>query len=83
MNIKPKTPGVHHVALRVSDVARARQFYTETLGFPISSSLQQVVLPLEFEVRRGTHHPATASTRHESVSTTSPLDVQTKASSTG
>jgi glyoxylase I family protein len=35
MSIRPQTPGVHHVGLRVSDVARARQFYTEILGFPL------------------------------------------------
>jgi glyoxylase I family protein len=35
MSIQPQTPGVHHVSLRVSDVARAKRFYTETLGFPI------------------------------------------------
>jgi glyoxylase I family protein len=35
MSIKPQTPGVHHVSLRVSDVARAKRFYTETLGFPV------------------------------------------------
>lgn len=36
MNIKIQTPGVHHVALRVSDYARARRFYAETLGFPVA-----------------------------------------------
>jgi catechol 2,3-dioxygenase-like lactoylglutathione lyase family enzyme len=35
MSIKPETPGVHHVGLRVSDIARARRFYTEILGFPV------------------------------------------------
>ncbi len=33
--VRPTTPGVHHVALRVSDFARAKRFYTETLGFPV------------------------------------------------
>ena len=33
--VRMTTPGVHHVALRVSDLARARHFYTETLGFPV------------------------------------------------
>ncbi len=29
------TPGVHHIALRVSNFARAKRFYTKTLGFPV------------------------------------------------
>lgn len=33
--VRMTTSGVHHVALRVSDFARARRFYTETLGFPV------------------------------------------------
>lgn len=33
MNIK--TPGVHHLALRVTDLTRARRFYCTTLGFPV------------------------------------------------
>ncbi len=35
MAIGIKTPGVHHVALRSSDVERSRTFYIETLGFPL------------------------------------------------
>ena len=35
MGIDMKTPGVHHLALRVSDYARARRFYLETLGFKL------------------------------------------------
>ncbi len=33
MNIRPITPGLHHLALRVSDYQRAKRFYLETLGF--------------------------------------------------
>lgn len=33
MAIGPKTPGIHHLALRVSDYERAKQFYLNTLGF--------------------------------------------------
>ena len=35
MAIKPNTPGVHHVALRVTDLDRAKRFYTDTLGFDL------------------------------------------------
>jgi glyoxylase I family protein len=28
-----KTPGVHHIALRVTDLERAKRFYVQTLGF--------------------------------------------------
>lgn len=34
--IRPQTPGIHHLALRVSDYARARRFYVDTLGFPVA-----------------------------------------------
>lgn len=36
MAILPHTPGIHHIALRTSDMARAKTFYTETLGFPMA-----------------------------------------------
>ncbi len=35
MKIEIKTPGIHHIALRSSDLARSKRFYTETLGFPV------------------------------------------------
>ena len=33
--------GVGHIALRVTDLARAQQFYTETLGFPLVGQMEQ------------------------------------------
>jgi len=35
MAIAPQTTGVHHLALRSNDLARARTFYGSTLGLPI------------------------------------------------
>jgi catechol 2,3-dioxygenase-like lactoylglutathione lyase family enzyme len=43
-SIQPKTTGVHHVALRVSDLARAKHFYTELLGFPVLMEAPDLVL---------------------------------------
>ena len=44
MSVNIKTTGVHHVSLRVSDLGRARQFYTETLGFPVIAEQSDLVL---------------------------------------
>ncbi len=35
MSINIKTTGIHHVALRSTDMQRSKRFYTETLGFEI------------------------------------------------
>jgi len=35
MPTDPASTGLSHIALRVSDLARARRFYAGTLGFPV------------------------------------------------
>src|SRR5262245_58398517 len=35
MALDPKTAGVHHIALRTTDLARSRRFYAELMGFPV------------------------------------------------
>ena len=44
MSVNIKTTGVHHVALRVSDIERAKRFYTEALGFPVIMDSPELVL---------------------------------------
>lgn len=34
-SVQISTPGLHHVAIRCADLARARVFYLERLGFPL------------------------------------------------
>jgi glyoxylase I family protein len=38
--IQMQTTGIHHVALRTTDLARAKVFYTERLGFPLLMEAQ-------------------------------------------
>jgi len=67
MSIDITTTGIHHLALRSSDLARSRWFYIEMLGFPIALEGPDIFLFLvgdtAVEVRgRG---PITA--RHEAL----------------
>ena len=35
MSIGLKTPGLHHISLRTTDLSRARRFYHDVLGFAV------------------------------------------------
>ncbi len=55
MSIELRTTGVHHVALRVTDLDRSKRFYTATLGFPVVAEFPGLVLfsagPTVFGIR--------------------------------
>ena len=36
MAINPKTPGIHHINLRCSDLRATKDFYQNVIGFPIA-----------------------------------------------
>ena len=36
MPITPKTPGLHHVNLRCSNLADSKKFYQDVIGFPVA-----------------------------------------------
>jgi glyoxylase I family protein len=44
MAINIKTPGLHHVTLRSTDLDRSKHFYSEKLGFPIIMELPTLVV---------------------------------------
>src|SRR2546422_1858707 len=58
MAINIKTPGVHHVTLRVADFRRARQFYAETLGFPVALEQPDLLVILAGNTAVGIRAPA-------------------------
>jgi len=44
MSIALRTAGVHHIALRVTDLERSKRFYVDTLGFPVVAEFPGLVL---------------------------------------
>lgn len=43
MAIQPKTPGIHHIALRCRDFARTKAFYQDLLGFPMVLETEELM----------------------------------------
>jgi len=39
-----QTNGLSHLAIRVTDLARSKRFYSETLGFPVVLEFNDIVL---------------------------------------
>jgi glyoxylase I family protein len=61
MSIDIKTPGVHHLALRVTDLARSRKFYIDTLGFPLAMETDNLLLFLAGGTAVGLRGPERAT----------------------
>lgn len=57
MGINITTPGVHHVTLRVADFRRSKQFYKDTLGFPIALDQPDLVIFLAGSTAVGIRAP--------------------------
>jgi glyoxylase I family protein len=60
MTIGLKTPGVHHITLRSSDIDRSRAFYAETLGFPIMLHTPELFLFMAGSTAVGVRAPNSA-----------------------
>lgn len=65
MGIEIKTTGVHHIALRVTHLPRAKQFYTETLGFPVLMDSPELVLFLAGGTAFGLRGPSPESPKQD------------------
>ncbi|HEU4748841.1 MAG TPA: VOC family protein [Gemmatimonadaceae bacterium] len=54
-----QTPGVHHVTLRATDLARAKVFYIDRLGFPLLMETPDLILFLAGGTAFGVRGPTT------------------------
>jgi glyoxylase I family protein len=52
-----RTPGVHHVALRSTDLERSRRFYIDILGFPVALEAEGIFLFLAGSTAIGVRGP--------------------------
>jgi glyoxylase I family protein len=65
MSIGMKTPGVHHVALRSTDLARSKRFYADLLGFPVILEASNLFLFRAGNTAFGVRGPEAETSRDE------------------
>ena len=65
MGIDFKTPGIHHIALRSTDLASAKRFYTQTLGFPVILEVENLFVFLAGSTAVGVRGPEAATPKGE------------------
>ena len=63
MKIEIKTPGIHHISLRSSDLLRSKRFYAETLGFPLILEKENLFIFLAGATAIGVRGPAAATSK--------------------
>lgn len=61
MKIKIKTPGIHHIALRSTELVRSKRFYAETLGFPVILERENLFIFLAGSTAVGVRGPEAAT----------------------
>lgn len=57
MSIEFKTSGIHHIALRSTDLTRSKHFYAQTLGFPVILETQGLFIFLAGTTAVGVRGP--------------------------
>jgi catechol 2,3-dioxygenase-like lactoylglutathione lyase family enzyme len=62
---RPRTPGVHHVTLRSTDLIRSRRFYSELLGFPVVLEAANLFLFAAGPRSSGSRGPETGTARDD------------------
>ena len=61
MKIEIKTPGIHHIALRSTELVRSKRFYAETLGFPVILERENLFIFLAGSTAVGVRGPEAAT----------------------
>lgn len=56
-----KTTGVHHVALRSTNLARSKEFYVERLGFPVALETPELLIFIAGQTAIAVKGPADAT----------------------